>query len=257
MYALTQVGFRYGVQWVLREIDLTIERGEILGIVGPNGSGKTTLLKILAGLLKPQTGRAAYGSRSLSEIKPGELARRVSLVPQEHAIVFPYSVSEVVLMGRYPYLGGWAFETAEDVRIARNAMERMEVDHLAARMFNELSGGERQRVVIARALAQTAEAMLLDEPTAFLDLEHQAGIARILKALNEEDDKTLILVSHDLNLASHLCGRLVMLKEGRIARVGSPSEVLTEAILEAVYGCRPLVDRHPVTGRPRVTAINE
>jgi len=255
MYTLKGVGFRYETEWVLKDVDLTIERGEIVGLIGPNGSGKTTLLKILGRHQRPAEGEVRLGSDDLSTVPPRALARRVSTVPQDHSIAFSYTVLEIVLMGRYPYLKGWAFESAEDHRIARSAMERMGVDSFAHRLFTDLSGGEKQRVIIARALAQRAEVLLLDEPATFLDLHHQAGIYGLLRELNRDDGITVVVVSHDLTMAAQLCRRLLLLNKGRIIRLGTPSDVLTERVIEEVYRCGTLVDAHPTTGRPRVTVI--
>lgn len=257
MYTLENVAFRYETDWVLRGIDLTIERGEILGIIGPNGSGKTSLLKILGRHQQPVEGKVRLDSRDLSRFSFNALARRVGMVPQEHPVVFPYTVLDVVLMGRYPYLKGWAFESAEDYRIARSAMERMGVERLAGRLLAELSGGEKQRVIIARALAQQSQILLLDEPATFLDLHHQALIYSLLAELNRNDNMTVVVVLHDLNMASQLCRRLLLLKEGRMARLGTPWEVLTQEVIEEVYHCRTLVDSHPTTGHPRITMVPE
>lgn len=255
IYTLRQVSFRYESEWVLNGIDLTIDRGEVLGLIGPNGSGKTTLLKILGRHRKPETGTVWLESENLSSIPLHGLALRVSMVPQELPVAFPYTVLEMVLMGRYPHMKGWAFESAEDHRIARSAMERMGVGSFAHRQFTELSGGEKQRVIIARALAQQAEVLLLDEPATFLDLHHQAGIYRLLGELSRQDRMTVVVVLHDLTMASQLCRRLLLLNEGRVFRLGTPSEVLTEEVIDEVYHCRTVVDAHPTTGHPRVTVI--
>jgi len=178
------------------------------------------------------------------------------MVPQQYSLIFPYTVEEVVLMGRSPYLRGWAFESGEDHRIARTAMERMEVQELSRRLFDELSGGERQRVIIARTLTQQPEVLLLDEPVTFLDLYHQARIYSMLEDLNRTEGITVVVVLHDLNLASRLCNRLLLLSDGRIARQGTPWDVLTEGAIEQVYRCRCHIDSHPGTGRPRVTVLS-
>jgi iron complex transport system ATP-binding protein len=255
IFTLQGVSFRYESEWVLKGIELTIDRGEVLGLIGPNGSGKSTLLKILGRHRRPEKGGVWLESENLSNVSLRTLARRVSMVPQELPVAFPYTVLEMVLMGRYPHLKGWAFEGAEDHRIARSAMERMGVDSFAHRRFTELSGGEKQRVIIARALAQEAEVLLLDEPATFLDLHYQAGIYKLLGELNRQDRMTVVVVLHDLTMASQLCRRLLLLNEGRVFRLGTPQEVLTEKVIEEVYRCRTVVDSHPTTGHPRVTVI--
>lgn len=256
LYTLNDVGFQYAREWVLNGIDLTIERGEILGVIGPNGSGKTTLLKLLGRHLIPLRGEIRFEGENILKIPRRSLAQRVSMVPQEHGVVFPYTVFEVVLMGRYPHLKGWAFETAEDYRIARSAMERMGIAGIAGRLFAELSGGEKQRAIIARALTQESYVLLLDEPATFLDLRHQAEIHTLLQALNRSDGMTAVVVSHDLNMASQLCHRLLLLNGGSAAALGTPREVLTEQAIEKVYCCKTLVDSHPVTGRPRISMMD-
>jgi iron complex transport system ATP-binding protein len=180
----------------------------------------------------------------------------VALVPQETLQIFPFTIGEMVLMGRFPHhqgWGGWHWEDSDDRQIAHTAMEDLDVHHLGARLVTDVSGGERQRAVIARALTQQPQVLLLDEPTAFLDLHHQLDIARILRRLNQERGLTVILVSHDLNLASQYCDRLMLLHHGQIVEVGTPRDILRPDLLESVYGCRVLVDGHPQSGLPRVS----
>ena len=244
--------------WVLDGLTFDIEVGEILGIVGPNGSGKTSLLKLLAKVLRPNAGDIALFGRDLGTMPQVEVARAVAFVPQESPQVFAFTVMETVLMGRYPHhtakwSAGFGWESAEDVSIAEQAMQSTDITHLASRSVMDLSGGERQRCMIARALAQAPQVLLLDEPTAFLDLQHQIEICTIVRRLKEERGLTVVLVSHDLNLASQYCDRILMLKAGALFRLGPPDEVIAVDVLRAVYGCDVLVDRHPESGVPRVT----
>ncbi|TAL08993.1 MAG: ABC transporter ATP-binding protein [Nitrospirae bacterium] len=250
---LKGVSFRYATPWILQECSLEVNEGEIFGIIGPNGAGKTSLLKLVARLLKPQEGRILLQGQDVAVLTPRDIAHHVALVPQESQILFPFTVGELVLMGRFVHQHGWGWESAEDFRIAQWAMQVMEVEHLAGRTFQALSGGERHRTVIARALAQQSRVLLLDEPTAFLDLKHQMEIYAILKALNREQNVTVMLVSHDLNLASQYCHRLLLLHQGRSYRTGPPEDVITTEHLRSVYGCEVLIDQHPTAGTPRVT----
>jgi iron complex transport system ATP-binding protein len=261
VYRVSDVSFAYlsAQPRVLHGLNFQVLPGEILGLIGPNGSGKTSLLKLLAKLLWPQVGAIELFGAELRRLRQSAVARMVALVPQESPLVFPFTIAEIVLMGRFAHrkhrwrLGSFGWEGPEDVRVAQESMKVMDVAHLADRSIYDVSGGERQRAIIARALAQEPKVLLLDEPTAFLDLNHQLAICRILHRLNHERGLTVVLVSHDLNLASQYCDRLLMLSEGQIARMGSPDEVIRPEILEAVYKCEVLVDRHPITGLPRVT----
>ena len=252
-YQLRDVHFRYAESWVLQDCSLGVSEGEILGVIGANGSGKTSLLKLMAGLLSPQEGRISLYVHDVATLPSQEMARLVALVPQESHVLFPFTVGELVLMGRFVHQQGWGWESREDLRIARQAMRIMEVEHLARRTFQALSGGERHRTVIARALAQHTPILLLDEPTAFLDLKHQIDIYGILKELNRERRVTVVVVSHDLNLASQHCDRLLLLHEGRPYRTGPPKDVLTVEHLRVTYGCDVLIDCHPTAGTPRIT----
>jgi iron complex transport system ATP-binding protein len=201
---------------------------------------------------------ALFG-RDLGTMPQIEVARTVAFVPQENPQVFPFTVMETVLMGRYPHhhgatwSAGFGWESAEDVLIAEHAMQSTDLTRLAGRSVMDLSGGERQRCMIARALAQAPQVLLLDEPTAFLDLQHQIEICAIVRRLKEERGLTVVLVSHDLNLASQYCDRILMLKAGALFRLGTPHEVIGADVLRAVYGCDVLIDRHPESGVPRVT----
>jgi len=260
--------FRYdarghGSPWVLSNVSLQVRAGEMLGLVGPNGSGKTSLLKLLAKLMTPQQGGIVFHGKPLETLTPAEVARQLAFVPQDNQPSFAFSVAETVLMGRHPHRSrsrwdyGFGWDSAEDCAIAWQAMTTMDVVHLAERSVMDLSGGERQRTVIARALAQTPTVLLLDEPTAFLDLQHQVEICSVLRSLKEERGLTIVMVSHDLNLASQYCDRIVMLKEGSVFAMGAPPEVLRPDALQAVYGVNVLVDAHPASGLPRITLPSE
>jgi iron complex transport system ATP-binding protein len=268
VYEVRSLFFRYGgpweaSTWVLRDVNLHVNPGEILGIVGPNGSGKTSLLKLLAKILRPQKGEITLFGQSLDATAQIEVARQVAFVPQDNQPAFSFSVAETVLMGRFPHRHssrwdyGFGWESREDSAVAQQAMTTMDVVHLAERSIMDLSGGERQRTVIARALTQTPKVLLLDEPTAFLDLQHQLDICSVLRSLRENHGLTIVMVSHDLNLASQYCDRIVMLKEGEISAVGSPQEVMRQEVLQNVYGCSVLVDSHPESGLPRITLPRE
>ena len=253
LLSVDSVSFKYGEQWVLRGIGFDVEKGDFLGVIGPNGSGKTTLLRVIDGILKPQEGEVRLEGTEIGRLRREALARCVAVVPQYSALAFPFSVEEVVLMGRSPHLSRWRFEGEQDLRIAREAMEMTDTLALAARDMESLSGGERQRVLIARALAQEPRLMLLDEPTAFLDIRHQVDFFDRIRALNRERGLTVVAVTHDINLAAHYCDRIILLKGGRIEAAGPVETVITEEHIRKAYETKILVDRHPGTGSPRIT----
>ncbi len=262
---IEDLSFRYRTSegqermWTLENLSFCVNFGEILGIVGPNGSGKSTLLKVLAGLLPPARGDIRLGGLLLGKRTQTEIARLMAVVPQEYAQVFPFTVAETVMMGRFPHRTshwwnlGIGDETAEDLDCVQVAMVEADVLSLATRLVSDLSGGERQRVMIARALAQEPKILLLDEPTAFLDVNHQLDICSLIARLRSERRLTVVLVSHDLNVASQYCDRVAMLKEGKLCRIGSPADTIRPDVLRLVYDCDVIVDAHPQTGRPRVT----
>ncbi len=227
--------FAYAEEPVLRDISINFQAGEFIGVIGPNGSGKSTLLKLIGGILPAPAGTVFLKDRELSRYKKKELAVAIAWIPQDKQMAFPFKVIDIVLMGRHPYLSPLSFEGEDDYRIAQEAMNQTQVLEFAERSFNEISGGEKQRVMIASAITQKPEVMLLDEPTSALDIKYQMEILNILKRLNEEENKSLMLAMHDLHLASKFCKRLVLLKQGRVFCEGSPAEVLKKEILEEVY----------------------
>lgn len=249
------VTFRYRTGQGVDGISFQAAPGELLGIVGPNSAGKSTLLRLLSRVVAPERGRILIEGRDIRTLPRRAVARRVAVVPQEFHVAFPFRVAEVVLMGRYPHALGGGWESEHDRAVSRAALEATGIQELAARRMDELSGGERQLVSFARALAQEAAILLLDEPTAHLDLRHQGIVLEILLRHHREGRGTTILVSHDLNLAAEHCDRLLLLERGRVRALGRPEEVITEEHLVPAYGCPVTVERHPVSGRPRVQGI--
>jgi iron complex transport system ATP-binding protein len=254
---LRAVSLQYGPRQVVRRVSLQIEQGEFFVIIGPNGAGKTSLLKALSGLLPLHEGTIRIRQRPIDDYAKKELARSLALVPQQIDAGFPFTVAETVLMGRYPHLGLLAVESKRDLELSRQAMEFTEVMHLAGRRFGQLSGGERQRVIIARAICQQSQILLLDEPTASLDPAHQLRIMDLMERLRRREQITIVMVSHDLNLAAAYADRLLLLKDGLVEKIGSPRDVLTSEQLSQSYGCTLLVDDHPQLGTPRVNLVPE
>jgi iron complex transport system ATP-binding protein len=243
---------RYGPLTALRALSLRIGAGEFVGVLGPNGSGKSTLVKAMSRALRPADGSVLLGGADIWRMGPRAVAQQVAVVPQELPPAFEFRALEVVLMGRSPHLSRLAAEGAEDVRLAREAMEATDTWRFAERPITRLSGGERQRVTLARALAQEPKALLLDEPTSHLDLGYQADLLTRLEIMNRERGTTLVAVLHDLNLAAAFCRRLLLLAEGTIVADGTPEEVLTSEGLRQIYRVETTVLPDPVTGSPHV-----
>jgi iron complex transport system ATP-binding protein len=238
---------------ILSHLSFEVADGTFFGIIGPNGSGKTTLIKALSRILAPQSGTIYLEEKELSSLSHRDLAREVSVVPQETTISFDFSVEEIVMMGRHPYQNRFSAETPEDLAIVRHAMELTNTLRFRERSVNEISGGERQRVIIARALAQQPKILLLDEATSHLDISHEMEILSIIHDLKGE--VTVVAIFHDLNLAAHYCDELILLNEGRIVGMGTPAEVLTRDHIREVYGIDVVVRSNPVTGKPYVIPI--
>lgn len=242
----------YGDVEILSGVSFRLDRSEFVGMIGPNGSGKTTLLRAMSRVLAPKTGAIRLQDDDIYSIPAREFAKRVAVVPQETLVAFDFSVLEIVLMGRSPRLGRFSIEGHRDVAIALDALGRTGTAHLKDRQITALSGGERQRVMIARALAQEPEALLLDEPTSHLDISFQFEIMDLIKSLNRERGMTILAVLHDLNLASQYCDRLIMLGQGKVFADGSAESVVTSDNIRRVYSAEVWVRRHPVTARPYV-----
>jgi len=249
------IGYAYGELNVLKDISFSVKQGDFFIIIGPNGSGKTTLLKCISGILRSRTGRLELLRAPIQDYSRKSLARRIALVPQTAPVDFPFTVIEVVLMGRSPHLGILGIEHERDLKIARQAMDFTGITSLAHRKIDQLSGGEQQRVMIARAICQEPKIILLDEPTASLDLAHQVRVMDLMEQLRDEKKVTVLMVSHDINLAALYANRLMLLKAGQIVSLGPPASVLTFRTLEEAYGCPLLVDKSPLGDFQRVTLV--
>ncbi|MEQ1899071.1 MAG: ABC transporter ATP-binding protein [Vicinamibacterales bacterium] len=244
-----------GDAFTLADVSLEVARGGFVGLLGPNGCGKTTLLKLLGGTLTTRTGAVTLDGEDLAGMSRRRIAQRIAIVPQETHPSFDFTVQEMVLMGRHPHLGPLTLEGPADIAIAQEALTATGTAHLVDRAYMTLSGGEKQRVVIASALAQSPDVLLLDEPTASLDLGFQMEIAALLRRLNRQRQVTLVLATHDLNLAASLCSHLLLLKGGRTLAFGPTAHVLTAAIVRALYGVDADVTFHARAGHVTVVPL--
>ncbi|HEV2985166.1 MAG TPA: ABC transporter ATP-binding protein [Vicinamibacterales bacterium] len=260
MLQTTDVTFSYdrkarSIVNVVDGVSLSVQRGAIVGLLGPNGSGKTTLLRLLAGTLAPDRGDVSLDGQPINAMSRRDLARRIAVVPQETHSAFDFSALEIVLMGRYPHLGAFELEGPDDLAIARHSMADTGTAGLEDRRFAALSGGEKQRVVIAGALAQASDVLLLDEPTASLDLGFQLEISALLARLNRDRGTTMVVSTHDLSLAATLCTELVLLKGGRVIAHGATAAVLTPTHIRELYGVIAEVTAHPRAGHITVVPL--
>jgi len=238
---------------IITNVSIDIKKNELVVILGPNGSGKSTLMKMLAGLLNPNKGKIFLANRLLTTISRRELAKEIGYVAQETRVEFPLSVFEFILQGRFAYGRGVGFEQEDDFKIASQVMQLTATTEFKSRQLNELSGGERQRVFLARALAQKPKFLLLDEPTANLDIAYQVATLKLLSELTSQEGLTVLLITHEINLASEFANKILLLKDGKIFSQGSPSEVLTKDALETVFETTLFVDKHPSSNTPRIT----
>lgn len=255
MLRIESLAVGYGGEPVLKGLNLAVARGEFLVVVGPNGSGKSTLVRAVTGALSPAEGRILLDGRDLRGLRPREVARTLAVVAQDTSVGFPFTVEEIVALGRIPHLPPLRSETPRDRAAVERAMRLTGTQPLAGRLVTALSGGERQRVMVARALAQEPRLLILDEPTAHLDIAHQVELLDLVRRLNRTEGLTVLAILHDLNLAALYADRLVMLKDGRCWADGPPAEVLTEANILAVYGSRVKIVRHPSAGQPQVMLL--
>ncbi len=257
MLSAEDVSFRYAPDGplVVNGVSVRLAAGALVGILGPNGSGKTTLLRLLSGTRRPSAGRVMLGDQPLDRLSRRDVARRIAVVPQETELAFEYSAIEIVLMGRHPHLGVFTVEGPEDIRIAREALAATGTTDLADRPFHELSGGEKQRVVIAAALAQSAALLLLDEPTASLDLGYQLEVSSLLLRLNQDHGVTMAISTHDLNLAASICRELILMRDGKVLASGPTDTVLTPENVRRLYDVEADVHLHSETGHMTVVPV--
>ena len=245
------VAFSYNTNEVIKDVSFAVEEGEFLGVIGPNGAGKSTILRILCKILKPKQGEVLIFNKNIEDISPKTLAQQIGFVPQETHFSLNFSVEDIILMGRYPYLRAFQKESPKDLEAVQRALQSADILSFRKRPINSLSSGEKQRVVIARALAQDPKILLLDEPTSHLDLHHQSRIMNLLKKLNNQG-MSIIIVNHDLNLASLHCERLILMHEGCIHSEGTPQSLIKEEILKEVYETEVKIVKHPDKNIPQI-----
>ena len=258
MLEARELTISYDHRVAVENVSLTLKPGEITAIIGPNGAGKSTLLRTLNGQIHPASGSISIDGEPLQRLNRRSISRRIAVVAQEAELRFPVTVLEFVLGGRFAWATntGWGWETERDLQIAGAVLQETELSELSGRLMNELSGGERQRALMARALATEAPILLLDEPTANLDLSHQATLLSLVRNRCDRHQASALVVTHDINLASQFADNILLMKQGKTLHSGSPAQVLKPEILEEVFEVKVLIDAHPVTGGPRVTPLH-
>ncbi len=254
---LKNIIFGYDKRKIVNDISLNIEAGSFTSIIGPNGSGKSTLLKIISSLISPDNGVVRFGGIDIRTMSQLDIARKVAVVPQENNIEYRFTVQDIVMMGRYPHLGRFQTESISDYKLVGNALEMTNTLHLKDRYINELSGGEKQRVIIARALAQQPKIILLDEPTSYLDIQHQVEVLELLERLNKEEGLTVIAILHDINLAARFSSNMILLKDGVIIGKGSPKEVIISENLKNAYEIDMIISKNPYSNSPYVIPLSK
>lgn len=255
MIQVTDLTFSYKETAVLNRVNFRVNNGEFVGIIGPNGAGKSTLLKLLDGILKNPGSGIRIDGREITAYSRRELARKMGFVPQQFRTAFQFTAREIVMMGRFPHQGLWSVESQRDISVVEQAMQETDCAALADRLFASLSGGEQQRVVLASALAQEANILLLDEPTTALDLKHQVHFYRILKRLQQQQHKTILTVTHDINLAIQFCDRVIVLKDGELVADGRVTNIIDAALIEEVFGLPVYLISHPESGLPVILPV--
>ena len=247
----------YDHRVAVADLTLSLKAGEITAIIGPNGAGKSTLLRALNGQISKSSGVILLDGQPLERLNRRTISRQIAVVAQEAELRFPVTVLEFVLGGRFAWAthSGWGWETEQDLKVADSVLQETELTELSARLMNELSGGERQRALMARALATEAPILLLDEPTANLDLSHQGTLLTLVRRRCDRHNAAALVITHDINLAAQIADNIILMKQGKAVHSGTPEEVLKAEILQEVFEVRVLVDAHPISGGPRVTPI--
>jgi iron complex transport system ATP-binding protein len=258
MLEARDVTIKYDQRVAVADVSLTLRAGQITAIIGPNGAGKSTLLRALNGQVRQATGVVLLDGEPIEKFSRRSIGRRIAVVAQEAELRFPVTVLEFVLGGRFAWASnaGWGWETERDLRIAEAVLNETELSELSGRLMNELSGGERQRAVLARALATEAAFLLLDEPTANLDLSHQATLLTLVRNRCDQRESAALVITHDINLAAQFADQILLMKRARVIEAGPPHAVLTPELLREVFDVTVLVDAHPVTNAPRVTPVH-
>jgi len=252
------VVIKYGDLVAVAGVSVVLKPGEVTSIIGPNGAGKSTLLRALNGYLQITEGTVKLENQPLDRFSRRTIGRHIAVVAQEAELRFPITVLEFVMGGRYAWAtkAAWGWETQRDLQVVEDVLAETELTRLSGRLMNQLSGGERQRAVLARALATEAPILLLDEPTANLDLSHQSSLLAVVRGRCDKQKVAALFVTHDINLAAQFADTVLLMTQGRTAQSGKPADVLQPAILEEVFGVKVLVDVHPVSGAPRVTPVH-
>lgn len=253
MFEIQNISINYDSSEVIKDVSFTLRKGQLVAVLGANGAGKTTLLKSLNGSLPFTKGEVLLNGKSLRDFSRREIAQKIAVVAQENETKFPVTVLEFILSGRFAHGGVFGWENEGDLQVAENALQMCDLKDYESRLMNELSGGERQRVVFARALATQARILLLDEPTANLDLSHQALMFRLVRERCKNGESSAVIITHDLNLASEFADEILLLKDGKVVAKGTPQNVLTIENLREVFEVEVFLDGHPKSGKPRIT----
>ena len=258
MLEARDVTIKYDERVAVANVSLRLAAGEITALIGPNGAGKSTMLRALNGQVRRTAGVVLLDGEPIEKLSRRAIGRRIAVVAQEAELRFPVTVLEFVLGGRFAWAtsAGWGWETERDLRVAHEVLNETELADLSGRLMNELSGGERQRAVLARALATEASHLLLDEPTANLDLSHQSTLLALVRNRCDQNKAAALVVTHDINLAAQFADQILLMKQGRVLDAGPPRAVLTPELLRDVFEVTVLVDAHPVTNAPRVTPVH-